>query len=165
MNHSMRYSILLLLTISFVACDPVNKETALDKNKIEKEITEMFEQYHADIKRAGLTTEFKDLDDSDDFFWAPPGYSKALDYDSVRSILENNASMFTDIQFQFDTLKIYPLNPVLANYSGIISGYMTDTLGNTTKVLMLESGTLIKRQDGWKLLSGQSSNLSQDGGS
>lgn len=119
----------------------------------------MFNNYHNDIKKDGLTAEFKYLDHSSDFFWVPPGYSSALTYDSVNSILMTNAKLYSEILFEWDTLQIFPLTKEIANYSGIVKGTMTDTSGIETSVLIIESGTVIKRPDGWKLLSGQSAIL------
>ena len=40
-----------------------------------------------------------------------------------------------------------------------MNGQTIDTAGIESNVLIIESGTLIKRGDGWKLLSGQSAIL------
>ena len=133
-----------------------------EKDIIISDVKEMFNNYHSDIKNEGLTAEFKYLDQSSDFFWVPPGYNSALDYDSVYSILVNNAKMFSEVIFEWDTLQIFPLTEEIANYSGIVEGSMTDTLGIVNSVLIIESGTVVKRSDGWKLLSGQSAVLEPD---
>ena len=125
-------------------------------------MSEMFNNYHGDIKKEGLTAEFKYLDQSSDFFWVPPGYNSALDYDSVYIILVNNAKMFSEVIFEWNTLQIFPLTEEIANYSGIVEGSMTDTSGIVNAVLIIESGTVVKRSDGWKLLSGQSAVLEPD---
>ena len=119
----------------------------------------MFENYHRDIEKEGLTAEFAYLDHSEDFFWVPPGYQSPLSYDSVRSILEQSARGFTKIQFQWDTLQIVPLSEEIATYTGIVSGTMIDTSATETRVRIIESGKVIKRSSGWKLLCGQSANL------
>ena len=119
----------------------------------------MLDNYHDDIKKGGLTAEFKYLDDSEDFFWVPPGYESALTYDSVKTILETNASNFRNVEFHWDVLQIFPLTNEIVNYAGIVGGQLTDTSNNSIIVSIIESGTLIKRHDGWKLLSGQSANL------
>ena len=120
----------------------------------------MFENYHAEIKVGGLTTEFAYLDSSADFFWVPPGYNAALSYDSVRTILESNAKLFEAVEFSWDTLQVFPLSNDIATYAGIVNGVMTDTSGTIQRMRLIESGTLIKRKNRWKLLSGQSAVLS-----
>jgi len=102
------------------------------------------------------------LDQSTDFFWVPPGYKSALSYDSVRQILEINAKSFRAIEFNWDTLQVFPLSDKIANYSGIVKGSMIDTSGIKSSVIIIESGTVIKRSDGWKLLSGQSAILNSE---
>ncbi|MDW7690645.1 hypothetical protein R9C00_22195 [Flammeovirgaceae bacterium SG7u.111] len=53
-------------------------------------------------------------------------------------------------------LEVFPLTNEIANYSGTVRGRMVDKSGVETNVTIIESGTVIKREDGWKLLSGQS---------
>ncbi len=57
---------------------------------------------------------------------------------------------------------MFPLSEKIANYSGIVKGSMIDTSGIKASVLIIESGTVIKRLDGWKLLSGQSAVLNPE---
>lgn len=148
----------LILTMLF-SCNKSSTLHKQQKEQIAHEIIKMFDDYHHDIKKDGLTAEFKYLDQSDDFFWVPPGYKNALAYDSIRTILEINAKSFRAIEFRWDTLQIFPLSQKIANYSGIVRGSMIDTSGVKSSIVIIESGTVIKRSDGWKLLSGQSAVL------
>ena len=150
-------TILVLLFLS--SCVQTEKLNDSDKGLIIAEVTVMFNNYHSDIRKDGLTAEFKYLDQSPDFFWVPPGYNSALTYDSVYSILVTNAKLFNEVSFEWDTLQIFPLTKEIANYSGIVKGTMTDTSGIVSSVLIIESGTIIRRSDGWKILSGQSAVL------
>lgn len=151
-----KYSCGIFVLLFLVSCTTSTDLNVADKEEIIAEVSEMFEAYHNDIRMDGLTAEFAYLDDSEDFFWVPPGYNSALSYDSVRSILLTNAKLFKAVMFAWDTLQIFPLTFDIASYSGIVSGSMTDTTGNVSKVLIIESGTVIRRSDGWKILSGQS---------
>lgn len=150
------FYLLSLLTLS-IACK--KKDAPLNIDQVTTEVEQMLSDYHADIALEGLTAEFKYLDQSDDFFWVPPGYRTALSYDSVKSILEKNALAMASIAFEWDTLTIYPLSNEIASYTGIVAGQMTDTAGVASRVSIIESGTLIKRQGVWKLLNGQSAVL------
>lgn len=147
------YSLLLLILIS---CSGKEHTMDLDKKGTAYAVREMLDNYHNDIARDGLTAEFKYLDNSSDFFWVPPGYNTALSYDSVRTILEENSKMFHSVMFQWESLQVFPLTNEIANYTGILKSHMIDTARVESSVTMIESGTLIKREDGWKLLSGQS---------
>lgn len=154
------YALLFILVFINFSC----KKTAarnLDKNKVKREILEMFENYHNAIKKGGLQAEFEYLDSSSDFFWVPPGYKSALSYDSVKSILTSNAKTIKSIEFSWDTIKLFILNETIANYSGIVNGEMIDTTDHHSTFKIIESGTLIKRKSGWKLLNGQSRNLNK----
>ncbi len=159
----MRYLPIFLIIVLLCACQEKH-EISNDMNKelIINEIQQMFDNYHKDIRLQGLTGEFKYLDNSEDFFWVPPGYNSALSYDSVKTILEKNAKAFDRIEFQWDTLQIFPISNKAATYSGIVEGTMIDTSGIKSMIRIIESGTLIKRITGWKLLCGQSANLNNE---
>lgn len=131
-------------------------EEAPDKNRLTGEVRAMLKAYHQAIAEEGLTAELEYLDRSPAFFWVPPGYETALSYDSVSAILKKNATTLRLAEFEWDTLRIFPLTDEIANYSGIVRGRTIDTAGVETKISIIESGTVIKRKDGWKLLSGQS---------
>lgn len=45
---------------------------------------------------------------------------------------------------------------------GIVKGSMLDTSGIKASILIIESGTVIKRSDGWKLIRGQSAILNPE---
>ena len=123
------------------------------------EVRQMLLTYHEDIHRHGLLAEFEYLDQSPDFFWVPPGYQSPLNYDSVRAIIEATDLTLTEVEFSWDTLSIHPLSDEIATYSGIVRGRMLDTAGVELQLSVIESGTLIKRKSGWKLLSGQTAAL------
>ncbi len=152
-------SVCFIFLITFFACNLLQNPIDTDKETVVSEVQEMLDSYHKAIKENGLTAEFNYLDHSNDFFWVPPGYTSALTYDSVKTILETNATLFNKVEFHWDTLQVFPLTNEIANYFGIVGGVITDTSGQNTKVVIIESGTIIKRPDGWKLLSGQSTNL------
>jgi hypothetical protein len=153
------------LFLTWSCSDPGEKAQLSQEHNEEatiKEILAMFDDYHRDISEYGLRGEFDYLDSTEEFFWVPPGYSESLTYDSVRTILEQNAPAFDRIHYSWDQLKIFPFNADLASYTGIVRGSMTDTAGKTIQVRIIESGTVIKRKAGWKLLNGQSAALSPD---
>ncbi len=158
----MKYIAFTTVIIALISCSEIQKSNDFDRESIIEEVNLMLNKYHEDIGREGLTAEFKYLDQSPDFFWVPPGYDKSLSYDSVKDILEANAKAYSSIEFHWDTLQIFPLSSEIANFSGIVDGFMIDTAGVESKISIIESGTIIKREDGWKLLSGQSAILNTE---
>ena len=150
----------LVLLVIFSGCKQKSEVLSkADRLTIRAEIRQMFNNYHSDIKKEGLKAEFKYLDRSSDFFWVPPGYENALSFDSVQAILISNSKSIKAIEFSWDTLQIFPLTQHIATYSGIVNGIMTDTTNTQSTFKIIESGTIIKRKEGWKLLNGQSRNL------
>jgi len=162
--HAMKRTALLLLSPIILSCtqsDPVNL-TGKEKKIISGEVEIMLNTYFQDIRKEGLTGEFRHLDPSPDFFWVPPGYDAAITYDSVKTVLTENAGNFLTIEFEWETLRIVPLKKDIANYTGVVNGTMIGVSGDTSSVKMIETGTVIRRDDGWKILSGQSRHLSGD---
>ncbi len=155
----MRSLFVLALAICLFSCGSPQKEKPLDKEAVTAEVRQMLKDYHAAMAEGGLLAEFDYLDDSEDFFWVPPGYTSALTYDSVKTILEQNAKTIDKIKLEWESLQVLPLSSSLANYTGIVRSSSKDTAGIESSVLLIESGTLVKRKDGWKLLSGQSAVL------
>lgn len=149
-----------LATIStFLSCDPESSTNDFDREQVRIEVHQMLEAYFDAIYESGLRAEFNYLDQSQDFFWVPPGFNSAISYDSVKTILEMNADTFQKVEFHWDTLRVVPVSKDIANYTGIVRGNITDSQDNINTVYMIETGTVIKRDSGWKILSGQSRNL------
>ncbi len=149
---------ILLLAITFYGYSQETLSNDL-KESISTEIKQMFENFHHDITKNGLASEFKYLDNSSDFFWVPPGYTKTLDYKTIKDILIENAKLINFIEFSWESVQIFPLTNEIANYSGVVKCVQVDTNHNPMTFKVIESGTLIKREDGWKFLNGQSRNL------
>ncbi|NNE77311.1 MAG: SnoaL-like domain-containing protein [Pricia sp.] len=131
------------------------------KIEVGNEVQKTLNDYYDDIRASGLTAEFKYLDDSKEFFWTPPGFSSSISYDSVVAILKQNAPQYQSIDNQWDTLTVNVLSKELAAYAGRLRSIMTDTSGQVTKITLVETGILIKRNDGWKLLCGQTATISE----
>jgi hypothetical protein len=154
----MNFVAALILLIFFIcSCDTREGVSPEERLIIISEVKSTLKNYHEDVNRYGLTAEFDYLDNSDDFFWVPPGYKSQLSYDSVQSILKRAAPAFTSIKNSFDTLAIFPLSKDLASYTGRIISVSTDTSGKATTMILIETGIMVKRKEGWKLLEGQTS--------
>lgn len=153
-------SLLLLLGSIFSSCEPTITNPKENKKSDTKEIRDFLHAFHTAVNQYGLKAEFNYLDSTDDFYWIPPGYSKALNYDSFKSILNLSDEGIRQVNFEWDQLNVQLLTENIASFNGVVKGTITDTSNITINVHQIESGTLIKRKNGWKLLNGQSSALS-----
>lgn len=153
---SLRYFILLIIFTG--ACRQNSTSlTDAEKKMITKEVQQTLHDYHTDIRLNGLMAEFNYLDSTSDFFWVPPGSAISISYDSIYKVLSENAPLYKSVNNVWDTLKINPLNQELALYTGRLSSTVTDTAGQVFIMRLVETGVMIKRNAGWKLLSGQTS--------
>ena len=150
-----------LLFLLFAACEQPAALTEEDRIKVNADVRQMLNQYDDDIRKNGLSAEFKYLDNSPDFFWVPPGYTSALSYDSVVTIIKENAAIYPQVDNTWDTLAIYPLTNRLASFTGKVNSNITDIDGNKMHFTLIETGMTIKREDGWKILHGQTAVLEQ----
>ena len=150
------YSTLLLLGIMSCA-KPTAELSAAEKVAISGEVRETLNKYYAEVNRNGLTAEFNYLDNSPDFYWTPPGYTAPITYKEVEKGVQQNAKVFASIDNKWRTLNVYPLTSHLASYTGLIESSVSDTAGTPGVYTLLETGIVIKRANGWKLLSGQTS--------
>jgi hypothetical protein len=152
----MRISLLLFFVVLTSCKLHINNH---DWEYVKNEVRQTLDDYASDIRTGGLMTEFKYLDSSEQFFWVPPGYTNALSYDSVRAIITKNAGNFKLVDNRWDTLRIIPLSEELANYTGVLQSDMTLQNDTVMHYRMIETGIMIKRESGWKLLSGQTAVL------
>jgi hypothetical protein len=155
------FILIIFAALIIISCQISISLTEDEKALIVKDVRVTLDNYYTDIRKSGLTAEFKYLDNSPDFFWVPPGYSIPISYDSVANILNQNAPRYKSIFNSFDTLNIIPLSREYVTYTGRLRSTMTDTTDNTMTFSLVETGVLVKRQDEWKLLSGQTSILNQ----
>jgi hypothetical protein len=148
-------------TICFVICLALFTSCSSEKlskrksKTIEAEAKAMLEAYHRDLALEGLPAEFKYLDSTDQFSWHPAGYDSPISYDSVAATIRQLDDFYTSIKSQWDTLAITPVADTLVNYTGAFTTTMTDITGFSESYAMHETGTLIKRPDGWKMLTGK----------
>jgi hypothetical protein len=148
--------VLAVITCSLMAsCQQQTELSTSQKKEIEQSVRSTLTQYNMAIHEKGLNAEFAYLDSSLDFFWVPPGYATALTYDSVSAIIHRNANSFRSVDNKFSSLNIYPLSEQLCSYTGTITSLVTDAAGSTNKFDLVETGLMIKRPGGWKLLNGQ----------
>ncbi len=159
---NMARTLLILSTLlTIISCRESNSLNENEKVIIIGEVRQTLDNYYNDIRKSGLLAEFKYLDSFSDFFWVPPGYSSSISFDSVSKVLKQNAPLFKSIDNSFDTLRIIPLTKSIASYTGLLKSTMTNTSGKAIIYSLVETGVLVKRQDGWKLLNGQTTLLNQ----
>lgn len=151
----MKKSPLLLFIFLLFSCS----RDAKRNNEQVEDVRNTLKNYYEAVAHSGLLAEFAYLDSSRDFFWVPPGFQGPVGYDSIARIIRQNAGALRSVQSVFDTLSVFTLSERFAGYSGRLHSVVTDTGGRRTEMRLVETGTLIKRQDGWKLYCGQTSML------
>lgn len=156
----MKKLVLIILVIQVLfSCQQTTSLGEEEKENIVGEVTSTLNNYCRDVRKSGLTAEFEYLDNSPEFFWVPPGYTGSLGYDSIAAILKRNAPKFKSVDNAFETLMITPLSSEFATYTGRLNSRIVDSSNKLMTMKLVETGVLVKRPGGWKLLSGQTSVL------
>lgn len=123
--------------------------------QVRDEVLTTLRQYHKDIRYEGMLAELKYLDSTDLFSWYAPGYTGPIGYDSVAGILAEMAPLYSSVSHRWDSLTVNPESRTEASYSGTVTSSMTQQTGYTDTIRFREEGTMIKRKDGWKLVTGK----------
>lgn len=151
------YHCVVFLLLACSCAEPGQFLEQRQKKAISDSIRQTLTNYFEDIRNQGLGAEFKYLDSSSDFFWVPPNYRSPISYDSVAVILKRYTPVYTSTDNSWEILMINPINDKLASYSGRIHSVTSDTSGKITNFTLVETGLVVKRRTGWKLLNGQTS--------
>lgn len=143
---------------SFFSCNQ-NDKLAVDSSNVQGEIKSTIDSYYNDIRKDGLLAELKYLDSSNNFFWVPPGYLNYASYDTIVSAIRRHASSLKSIDNRYDSLLIIPLTDEYAQFVMRTISNSVRAEGDTIRSAFIESGVMVKRKDGWKFLSGQTTLL------
>lgn len=150
----MKKFLFVIIVLAIVSCNssPLSDD---EKTLIVEEVHQTLTDYCNDVKKSGLTAEFDYLDSSATFSWMPPGYPDSISYDSVAAILKRMAPKYSSVDNTFEILEITPQSNEQATYSGRLRSVITDTSGKVSSFALIENGTVIKRESGWKLWKGK----------
>lgn len=155
----MKFYLLFFIILLGVSCKQTSTDTQTHKQDIAAVVRQTLDSYHADIKHKGLLAEFKYLDSSTEFFWVPPNYTRPISYAEVVAAIRTNAQQIKSLESSWDTVRIIPLSESYCSYTGRLNSLMTDTANEETIVTIVETGLMVKRPTGWKLLQGQTTVL------
>ena len=148
--------LLLSVLVGFTSCTVTKSAQEYNKDVVYQEILTMFNSYHNDVKEQGLLAQLNYLDASEDFYWLPVGYKTPQNYTSLKTIIIESAKNLKSIELEWVQLQITPVTGQFATYSGVVKVAMKDIQDRLSAAYVIETGTLIKRVNEWKLLSGQS---------
>jgi len=154
----MKNFFIALASVSLFSCNQ-NDRSAADTTKVQSEIKSTIDSYNNDIRKEGLRGQLKYLDSSKNFFWVPPGYLNYANYDTIVSAIGRHASSLKSIDNRYDSLLIIPLTDEYAQFVMRTISNSVTAGGDTIRSAFIESGVMVKRKEGWKFLSGQTSLL------
>jgi hypothetical protein len=147
---------LVFATLVFIgSCSERTNLSTTEYDKIKREIEAALHKNFETIAAEGWIGELKALDDSRQFSWVPPGKYAPINYDSMKSVLQRATMTIEKTELAWIELYVKPISQTLATYSGRYSSRYTMKSGKVAEFTMAESGTVIRKKNGWKLISGQ----------
>ena len=158
MKSHWQYAISFVLLV-IIGCGSPDHIWNEDSNRVAREVRKTLINYCDDVSREGFMAEFEYLDSSSLFSWHPPGFASAISFDSVKTILLRNANIYTKVECSWDSLVIIPESNVKAKYTGRMKTILTDTAGIRNTYYFAEVGHVMKKEDGWKLVSGKTERI------
>ena len=130
-----------------------------ERKTVDKEVKDMLYGYCNDLRSQGLQAQFHYMDNGGQFFWLTAGSTSAQGLDSTLAIAGRAMANVSVVNRSYDTLLVQPLTTTLAAYSARVRSVVTYTGGKDTTLLTVETGTLVKRREGWRFLYGQTTAL------
>jgi hypothetical protein len=152
-DHMKKLSVLAVIFLLF-SC-----RSGSDSDGVRKEVKSTIDNYYNDIRKGGMLASLKYFDSSKQFFWIPPGYLNYVSYDSVAAAIRRNAPGLKSLNNHYDSLLIVPLSADHAQFAMRSVSISVDADGDSTTTAFIESGVMVKRNGGWKFLSGHTSIL------
>ena len=152
----MKHLPVVLIFAIGVGCQPAEQQVQrLDPVQVEEAVRTTLEAYFAATRENGPLAGLTFLDTSEQFFWVPPGYNSAIKRDSVVTVITSFAPAIQSIDNRWVNLEVHALDQHSAVFTGEVQSRSTDTAGSSTETLLLETGVMVLREDGWKMLCGQ----------
>ena len=153
----MKYFLIVLDFFLLFSC--AQNDKPIVTADLQQEIKSTIDNYYNELRKGGLAAELKYLDSSNQFFWVPPGYMNYANYNVISAAIKRNAVLLKSIDNRYDSLLIIPLTK---EYAQFVMRTISTTIranGDSIKSAFIESGVMVRRKDGWKFLSGQTSIL------
>ena len=146
---------LYLIVGSFLSCDQEAKLTNDQKYEIINSVKKSQEQFCLDYEAEDFDAVMSHLDTSRNFFWIYPPETVPVTREIFAEVLKREFEMNNPIKFIWDTIQVVPLSSDLAYYQGRFHRVETDTSEIEQVGITFVSAIVIRREEGWKLLSGQ----------
>ncbi len=146
----MKINLLFIAPFLLIACNRGDHVWNEESNRVAVEVRKTLNDYFKDVNADGPLAELKYLDSTASFSWHPPGFNGPIDFDSVKTILLQNAATGIRSVVSWDSLNIFPETKDKAKYTGRIS-----VVTNGDTIRLSEEGNVVKKEDGWKLVSGK----------
>ena len=134
------------------SCAPPEEFTEAERAAVADSIAQTIGTLLRAMEAEGWLAQLKYVDNSPEMFCVSYFADSLtfLSYDQYAAQVRAEAPSIRAVQFDYEDLQVRPLTRDYAFYSGKVREVLTDTAGVTHEVVAVESGVLIRRDDGWK---------------
>jgi hypothetical protein len=126
-----------------------------DKSDIVKAVKDMTSKYFMDFYTHNVDSVLRHYDTSACFFWAITPDTIAMKRSAMVTMHRHAVKDYTKFEGYWSDMRVEPLTNELAMYHGTYHVLTEDKDGHIGKIMGVETGIMIKREDGWKYLAGQ----------
>jgi ketosteroid isomerase-like protein len=126
-----------------------------DKSEIEKAVKQMTANYFKDFYTRNVDSVLKHYDTSACFFWSITPDTIPMKRGAMVTMHRHAIRDYVKFDGYWSDMRVEPLTRDLAMYHGTYHVYTEDKSGQKGKIMGVETGVMIKREDGWKFLAGQ----------
>ena len=149
----------LAVAIQSGFCQQKIEFTDAQRVVIRDSVTQLKYRVWDEIRAKHLEAALNLFDDSPDFFWVFAPDTTMVSYDVFVARLKGAFRDYRSIDVVWDRMHVEPLTNEYAEYTGKYHATYTDASGKIFKATGLETGIVVHRSSGWKILNGQTYEL------
>lgn len=147
--------LMCFLCTAFTCGEKPLKMNEEEKSEIVKAVKDMTANYFRDFYTRSIDTVLSHYDTSSSFFWAITPDTIALKRSAMVTMHRHALKDYTKFDGYWSNIKVEPLTNELAMYHGTYHVNTEDKSGKKGTITGVETGVMVKREDGWKYLAGQ----------
>ncbi|MCU0373181.1 MAG: nuclear transport factor 2 family protein [Ignavibacteria bacterium] len=144
-----------LLLTAFTCGEKTLKLDDSERAEIVEAVKSMTSRYFEDFHANNVDTVLRHYDTSACFFWSITPDTIALKRSAMVTMHRHAIKDYAKFEGYWSNIQVEPLTKELAMYHGTYHVNTEDKGGKKGKITGVETGVMVKREDGWKYLAGQ----------
>ena len=145
----------LAVAVQSVYCQQQATLTQSQRAAIRDSVTQLKYRVWDEVRAKHFEGTLNCFDDSPEFFWVFTPDTTIILHDVFVAMLKGAFQDYRSIDVVWDRIHVEPLTNQYAVYTGKYHVTYIDTSGKVFKAIGVETGIVVHRPTGWKILNGQ----------